>query len=83
MNGRYLLILLAVLLLGSIGAFFLYVPILPVMEVVVMLIALVSMFLLGWEAGQNQEGLTRVSQWVARLSQHFRSVWHTEFRSHP
>jgi hypothetical protein len=78
MSERYLLILLAVLLLGSIGAFFLYVPILPVLEVVVILIALAGMFMLGFEAGQNPDGVTKMSHWLARRSGR---LWHTRARS--
>lgn len=94
MNERYLLILLAVLLLGSVGAFFLYVPILPVLEVVVILSGLVAMFLLGWVAGQRPDGVTRLSHWIERFSAMLRvsatrsstarqRVWQTESRSHP
>ncbi len=50
---RYLLILLAVLLAGSIGAFFLFVAILPVIAVATVLIGLVAMFWLGIYVGQN------------------------------
>ena len=52
MNERFLLVLLALLLLGSIGAFFLYVPILPTIAVTVILIGLVTMFLLGVRVAQ-------------------------------
>ena len=48
MLERYLLILLAVLLLGSIGAFFLFVAILPVIAIVSVLIGLAAMFWLGF-----------------------------------
>jgi hypothetical protein len=48
MIERYLLILLAVLLLGSIGAFFLFVAILPVIAIVSVLIGLGAMFWLGF-----------------------------------
>ena len=53
MKERYLLILLAVLLVLSIGVFFFYVPILPAMASVVVLIGLVAMFSLGFHLGQN------------------------------
>ena len=53
MRDRYLLILLAVLLVLSIGVFFFYVPILPAMASVVVLIGLVAMFSLGFHLGQN------------------------------
>ena len=52
MAERILLILLPLLLLGSIGAFFLYVPILPTIAVTVILIGLVTMFLLGVRVAQ-------------------------------
>jgi hypothetical protein len=52
MTERFLLVLLAVLLLGSIGAFFLYVPILPTIAVTVILLGLVTMFLLGVRVAQ-------------------------------
>ena len=52
MAERILLILLPLLLLGSIGAFFLYVPILPTIAVTVILVGLVTMFLLGVRVAQ-------------------------------
>lgn len=52
MTERLLLVLLAVLLLGSIGAFFLYIPILPTIAVTVILLGLVTMFLLGVRVAQ-------------------------------
>jgi hypothetical protein len=48
MLERYLLILLAVALLGSIGAFFLFVAILPVIAIISVLIGLGAMFWLGF-----------------------------------
>jgi hypothetical protein len=47
MIDRYLLILLTVLLFGTVGAFFLLVPILPTLVVSVMLVGLLAMFWLG------------------------------------
>ena len=47
MIDRYLLILLTVLLVGTVGAFFLLVPILPTLVVSVMMIGLLAMFWLG------------------------------------
>jgi arginine exporter protein ArgO len=44
---RYLLILLALVILGTVGAFFLFAPILPTMVASVMLIGLIAMFWLG------------------------------------
>ena len=58
MNDRYLLILLAVLLVASIGVFFLYVPILPTIGAVVVLIGVVAMFSLGYHIGQNTPSQT-------------------------
>jgi len=54
MNDRYLLILLAVLLVASVGVFFLYVPILPTMAAVVVLIGMVAIFSLGVHVGQTR-----------------------------
>jgi hypothetical protein len=48
MLERYLLIMLAVLLLGSIGAFFLFVAILPVIATAAILTGLAAMFGLGF-----------------------------------
>jgi hypothetical protein len=48
MIERYLLILLAVILTGSIGAFFLFVAILPVIAVAAVLTGLVVTFGLGF-----------------------------------
>jgi len=50
---RYLLILLAVVLIGSIGAFFLLVAILPVIATAAVLAGLAAMFLLGFHAGRK------------------------------
>ena len=61
MTERFLLVLLALLLLGSIGAFFLYVPILPTIAVTVILLGLVTMFLLGVRVAQAYD-LTTLSQ---------------------
>ena len=52
MTERILLVLLPLLLLGSIGAFFLYVPILPTIAVTVILVGLVTMFFLGVRVAQ-------------------------------
>jgi hypothetical protein len=52
MTERILLVLLPLLLLGSIGAFLLYVPILPTIAVTVILVGLVTMFLLGVRVAQ-------------------------------
>jgi hypothetical protein len=57
MIERYLLILLAVVLLGSIGAFFLFVAILPVIAIAAVLTGLAVMFGLGFYAGQIRGGL--------------------------
>ena len=48
MIERYLLILLAVVLIGSIGAFFLLVAILPVIATAAILAGLAAMFGLGF-----------------------------------
>lgn len=53
MIERYLLILLAVILTGSIGAFFLFVAILPVIAVAAVLTGLAVMFGLGFYSGRN------------------------------
>ena len=55
MNERYLLLLLAVMLIGSICAFFLYVPILPLAVAVLMVVALIAMFSLGFYTGKNPQ----------------------------
>jgi hypothetical protein len=55
MLQRYLLIVLAVLLLGSIGAFFLFVAILPVIAIASVLIGLAAMFWLGFHTGRKPE----------------------------
>jgi len=47
MIDRYLLILLALLILGTVGAVFLLAPILPTLVVSLMLIGLIAMFWLG------------------------------------
>jgi len=57
MIERYLLILLAVVLLGSIGAFFLFVAILPVIAIAAVLAGLAVMFGLGFYAGRIGGGV--------------------------
>jgi hypothetical protein len=54
---RYLLILLAVVLIGSIGAFFLLVAILPVIATAAVLAGLAAMFGLGFRAGRKPAGI--------------------------
>jgi hypothetical protein len=44
-------VLLGILFLGSIGTFFLYVPILPVAAAVTIMLALILMFILGVQTG--------------------------------
>jgi len=78
MIDRYLLILLTVLLLGSMGAFFLLVPILPTLVVSVMLVGLLTMFWLGLHVARPQvtvdedeeETESRAHDWT--LSEHAR-----------
>jgi hypothetical protein len=53
MLERYLLIMLAVILVGSIGAFFLFVAILPVVGIAAVLTGLATMFGLGFYVGHN------------------------------
>jgi hypothetical protein len=55
MTARYLLILLAFLMIGSLGAFFLFVTILPAVIVAVFIIMLCGMFWAGLYLGQNSE----------------------------
>ena len=57
MIERYLLILLAVVLIGSIGAFFLLVAILPVITTALVLTGLAATFGLGFHAGRKPEGI--------------------------
>lgn len=58
MKDRYLLILLAVLLVVMVGVFFLYVPILPTIASVVVLFGLIAMYSLGYHTGQNSPAAT-------------------------
>jgi len=53
MMERILLILLAVGLAGSIGAFFLYVAILPVIGIAAVIVGMGAMFYLGFSAAQR------------------------------
>jgi hypothetical protein len=62
MIERCLLILLAVTLVGSMGGFFLYVPILPALTVTVMLGGLCAMFWLGVRVGRRPLADTRVEE---------------------
>ena len=54
-NLRYLLILLAFLLICSLGAFFLFVTILPAVVVTLFITMLCGMFWVGLYLGQNPE----------------------------
>ena len=54
---RYLLILLALVLIGSIGAFFLMVAILPVIATAAVLTGLAVTFGLGFHAGRKPGGI--------------------------
>lgn len=54
---RYLAGLVALLLLGTLAAFFGYIPLVPVILTVLILTAMVLMFLLGLWVGANAEFL--------------------------
>jgi len=56
---RYLTIFLGVLMLGSLGAFLLYVPVLPFAAVVIVLLSLVWMFILGVQTGRRRIRISR------------------------
>jgi len=56
---RYLAIFLGVLILGSLGAFLLYVPVLPLVLVVTLLLSLVLMFILGVHTGRRRIRISR------------------------
>jgi hypothetical protein len=56
---RYLAIFLGVLILGSLGAFLLYVPVLPLALVVTLLLSLVLMFILGVHTGRRRIRISR------------------------
>jgi hypothetical protein len=57
---RYLASFLGVLMLGSLGAFLLYVPILPLAVVVTLLLSLALMFVLGVQAGRRRIRISRM-----------------------
>jgi hypothetical protein len=65
-HGALYVDLLAVLLAGSIGVFFLFVPILPVIGVAAVVIGLMAMFWLGFRVGQNP---------AAVADQHLTPAW--------
>jgi hypothetical protein len=52
-------VLLGVLILGSFGAFFLYVPILPVAAAATIMLALILMFILGVQTGGRRIRILR------------------------
>lgn len=60
MIERCVLIFLALVLVGSIGGFFLYVPILPNLAVTAMLAGLGMMFWLGVRVGRRPQEATEV-----------------------
>jgi len=75
MIDRYLLILLTVLLFGTVGAFFLLVPILPTLVVSVMLVGLLAMFWLGLHIARpaavvDEDTESSANDWT--LSEHAR-----------
>ena len=76
MIDRYLLILLIVLVVGTLGAFFLLVPILPTLVVSSMLIGMLTMFWLGLHAArpgavvEKEDSESDVNDWS--LSEHAR-----------
>jgi hypothetical protein len=55
-------VLLGVLILGSLGAFLLYVPILPFAAVVIILLGLILMFVLGVQTGGRRIRVFRRKQ---------------------
>jgi hypothetical protein len=57
---RYLAIFLGILMLGSLGAFLLYVPVLPLAVVVTLLLSLVLMFILGAQTGRRRIRISRM-----------------------
>jgi uncharacterized membrane protein len=57
---RSILALCGILLLGSTGAFFLYVSILSIMAVVVLLMALILMFFLGVQAARQADSFPAI-----------------------
>jgi hypothetical protein len=59
LTGAVLSVLLAVLLLGSVGAFLLFVPALPLAAVVTVLVALGLMFTLGVQTGGRRMWIRR------------------------
>ena len=65
MLERYLLIMLALVMVGSIGAFFLFVAILPVVGIAAVLTGLAAMFGLGYYVGHNPGG---VREWLGHGS---------------
>jgi len=56
---RYLTVFLGVLMLGSLGAFLLYVPVLPFAAVVIVLLSLVWMFILGVQTCRRRIRISR------------------------
>ena len=50
MIERLLFVLLALVLVASVGAFFLYVPVLSALSIIIILAGLISMFSLGYYA---------------------------------
>ena len=75
MMERCLLIMLAVIFAGSVGAFFLFVPILPVVYVAAILTGLISMFGLGFFAGNTQGGFSQLfGKAKARLTNQDKAV---------
>ena len=74
MTERYLLILLAGLLLGSMGVFLIFVALLPAMGVAVVLLGLAAMFGLGVHVGQPrpEPSITSHQPQFTGVRKHFR-----------
>jgi hypothetical protein len=68
---RYFFSSVGILFLGTLGAFFLFVPIMSIAIVTLILIGLALMFVLGWQAGRRRlRGMFRHTACTSNLAGH-------------
>jgi hypothetical protein len=72
---RSLLALSGILVLGTTGAFFLYVSVLSIMAVGVILMALMLMFILGVQAASQADSTPAIVQSLRRYPPGLRRIW--------
>jgi hypothetical protein len=76
-----LLSLAGILFLGTLGAFFLFVPLISIASVTLILIGLASMFILGWLAGRRRiRGIFRHAACSSNFASSEPAIKHKEYQ---